>query len=150
MKQLVVFFGGIGDTILFAPSVKLLSKQGEITFVGYPERAMLLREVGWVREVYSPEQVDFESIFDIPSDRLRGFLAKFTKAYFFIREAEKILKTARESGIEEIVTLPGIPPSDWDLHASEYYLSALELKQDEEFLLPIESKFKHNWCEKAT
>ncbi|MCX8064483.1 MAG: glycosyltransferase family 9 protein [Candidatus Hydrogenedentes bacterium] len=145
MNQLIVFFGGIGDTVLFAPSVKQLSKRGDITFVGYPERIVLLKEMSWVKRVYSPEQVEFESIFSTPKEKLIEFLSTFDIAYLFLRQTGKATEVVKQCGIKEVITAPGIPPEDWKSHASEYYLSLLGLeREEEEFLLPILPSEQHN------
>ncbi len=144
MNQVIVFFGGIGDTILFSPAVKQLSRRGEITFVGYPERLAILRSAGWVKNIYSPEQVDFETIFSKPSDKLKIFLSQFAKAYFLIRDAQRIVEVAKDCGVKDIVAIPGIPPDNWDRHASEYYLSSLNLEMEDDFIIPVQSSFIHS------
>lgn len=144
MDQLIVFFGGIGDTILFAPTVKQLFNSGKITMIGYSERLALLKEAGWVEQIYSPEQVDFETIFSEPTERLKRFLNGYTKAFFFIRDTGNIVETARRCGIKEVFSGPGIPPHNWKLHASEYYLKSLGLEKEDHFILPIFAPSQHN------
>lgn len=144
MNQLIVFFGGIGDTILLSPAVKQLAQLGDITFIGYPERISLLKNAGWVKAIFTPEQVDFETIFSKPSQKLKLFLTQFTKAYFFLRDPQKILQVAKNCNIKESIAIPGIPPENWTAHASEYYLSTLNLKKDNDFIIPLPSYPLHN------
>ncbi|HOK09870.1 MAG TPA: glycosyltransferase family 9 protein [Candidatus Hydrogenedens sp.] len=137
MNQLVVFFGAIGDTILFSPALKELSKKGDVFVVGYPERMSLLEKVGWVKKTFSPEDIDFTSLFSSPSERLRTFLANFDVVFLFLRNADVLVNKVKDIGIAHVYAFGGTPPEDWSLHAVDYYLHCLGCPSITEFVLPI-------------
>jgi len=143
MKKLIVFFGAIGDTILLAPAIQKLSRKADITIIGYPERMALLEKAGWVKKTYNPDEVDFTSLFSSPSEKLKQFLLKFDTVYFFIRNGDILTKNTKTIGIPHIHTFPGIPPNNWDNHASNYYLHCFGLTPDNEFILPIKTQSFH-------
>ncbi len=143
MKQLVVFFGAIGDTILIAPAIKKLAEKGDVFVVGYKERIALLEKVGWVKKTYSPDDVDFASFFTSPSEQLRNFLMEFDIAYFFMRDGDIFVKAARNMGVQNVYTFAGTPPDDWKRHASDYYLHCFGLPSYKDFILPIKTEWKH-------
>ncbi len=143
MKQLVVFFGAIGDTILIAPAMKKLAEKGDVFVVGYKERMALLEKVGWVKKTFSSDNIDFSSFFSSPSERLRNFLREFDIAYFFMRDGDVFIKIARDISIPNAYAFPGTPPDDWKQHASEYYLHCLCLPSYKDFILPIQTEWKH-------
>jgi len=143
MKQLVVFFGAIGDTILIAPAIKKLAEKGDVFVVGYKERIALLEKVGWVKKTYSPDDVDFASFFTSPSEQLRNFLMEFDIAYFFMRDGDIFVKAARNMGVQNVYAFAGTPPDDWKRHASDYYLHCFGLPSYKDFILPIKTEWKH-------
>ncbi len=144
MKQLIVFFGAIGDTILFAPAIQKLSRNVDISVVGYPERMVLLKKVGWVEKIYDADTIDFDSFFSEPSPKLFDFITKFDAIYFFIRDGKKLEKIAKSIGVPNVYYFPGIPPNNWNRHASIYYLQCFGFRPDKTFILPIQPKKIHN------
>lgn len=143
MKKLIVFFGAIGDTVLLSPAIQKLSKNAIISVVGYPERMALLKKVGWIEEIYNPDTIDFDSFFSIPSPKLCNFLIKFDTVYFFIRDGEKLAKISKDIGVPYVYYFPGIPPDNWKLHASIYYLQCFGFHHNKKFILPISPEKIH-------
>ncbi len=144
MKELIVFFGAIGDTILLAPAIQKLSKNRVINAVGYPERMALLKQVGWVEKVYDADSIDFASIFSTPSNKLCDFLIQFDTVYFFFQDGESLAQKAKSIGIPCAYSFPGKPPNDWKKHASTYYLQCFGFPPIKDFILPIPPKKIHN------
>ncbi len=144
MKKLVVFFGAIGDTILFSPALQKLSEINDVHTIGYPERMALLEKVGWVKKTYHPDEIDFSSIFSTPSKKLTDFLIQFNTIFFFLRDGDILVKNMESLGISQVYTFPGTPPENWTSHASEYYLNCFGFQIKKDFILPIQAKHIHN------
>lgn len=144
MKELIVFFGAIGDTILFSPSIQKLSESRIIYAIGYPERMALLKQVGWIQKVYDADTIDFSSIFSTPSKRLCDFLIQFNTVYFFFQDGDSLVQKAKVIGVPYAYYFPGKPPDNWKLHASTYYLQCFGFPPIKDFRLPIPPKKIHN------
>lgn len=128
MSTLVVHTGGIGDFLLACPSIHALSKEGPVELLGRTERLQLAVAAGLARRAHSLDSVNFDSLFSEPSERVRNFLASFRRVVVWMRDDDGALQRALEQcGIGEIQIHPGLPPGDWKDHASDYYLSRLEL-----------------------
>lgn len=144
MKKLIVFFGAIGDTILLAPAIQKLSKNGVINVVGYPERMALLKQAGWIEEIYDADTIDFTSIFSTPSNKLCDFLIQFDTVYFFFQDGESLVQKAKSIGVPSSYHFSGKPPNNWKKHASTYYLQCFGFPSIKDFVLPISPKKIHN------
>lgn len=144
MNQLVVFFGGIGDNILFYPALKELKHKGRVTVIGYPERLALAKRMGWVDEILSAESVDFHSFFQEPTDRLKQFIRQFDVVYYFLRDSEILIQQTKSMGVNSVSAFPGTPPQNWNRHASEYYLDCLGLTKDKEITVQLPGAKKHD------
>lgn len=144
MKALIIFFGAIGDTILLAPAIQKLSKNGVIDAVGYPERMALLKQAGWIQKVYDADTIDFDSLFSTPSPKLCDFLIQFDTVYFFFQDGELLVQKTKSLGVPSAYYFPGKPPNNWEKHASSYYLQCFGFPPIKDFTLPIHPKKIHN------
>ncbi|MEK7795504.1 MAG: glycosyltransferase family 9 protein [Candidatus Hydrogenedentota bacterium] len=125
---LVVHTGGIGDFILACPSIAQLAEDGPVDLLGQRERLALAVEGGIARVAYSLENVEFHSIFFAPSPKFREFLEAYSRAVVWMNDNDgRIRDSFLKCGVERVDVFPGLPPNDWQGHASDYYLSKLNL-----------------------
>ncbi|HPO17446.1 MAG TPA: glycosyltransferase family 9 protein [Candidatus Hydrogenedentes bacterium] len=125
MRTLIVHTGGIGDFLLTCPAIAWLAQEGPIELLGYPERLGLAVEGGLAERAHSLDQAGFSSVFSSPSERLRRFLTPFQRAIVWMRDTGEINAALQACGLEDIRCFPGVPPEDWEQHASAYYLRCI-------------------------
>lgn len=120
--------GGIGDFLLACPSIRGVSGRGPVEILGHKARAALAVAGGIADVAHDLDSVDFDSIFSEPSPRLREFFSRFDRAVVWMRDNDGAIAGAlRRCGVEDAEVHPGLPPANWDRHASEYYLDCLGL-----------------------
>jgi len=94
--------------------------------VGRKARLELGVLAGLVDAAHDAEAVDFDSLFTTPSRRLREFLAPFSAAIIWLEDDDgRLARGLRACGIDDVRCFPGLPPADWQRHASDYYLDRL-------------------------
>ncbi|HUW62827.1 MAG TPA: glycosyltransferase family 9 protein [Candidatus Bathyarchaeia archaeon] len=128
MRTLVIHLGGIGDFLLSCPSLAALRGSGPIELLGKRERLQIAVDGGLADAAHDAGACEFDTLFSIPSPRLRGFLAQFDRCVAWLRPDAAMLDAMCGCGIEEIHAYPGLPPADWVRHASAYYLDCLDLE----------------------
>lgn len=138
MRTLVVHLGGIGDFLLTCPALKLLADEGPVELVGQTERLQLAVEAGIAAAAHDFGHVGFESVFTQPNEDLRGFLSRFDRCIVWIRDDGVIERNLLRCGVADARVFPGLPPKDWSVHASRYYLNCLGMDDAPPFRLPIE------------
>lgn len=124
-RTLVVHTGGIGDFLLTCPALLLLARHGPVELMGRPERLCLAHQAGIVIAVHDIEDYSFETLFGAPNERLRAFLSGFDRVILWLKEADALLRSVRGCGVAEAQAFPGVPPEQWNGHASRYYLHCL-------------------------
>lgn len=136
-RTLVIHTGGIGDFLLFCPSLLRLREEGPVVLAGYRDRLNLAVVAGIAEEAYDLEDVGFESVFSTPNDVLRRSLAKIDRAIVWMKDDGTIRDGLATCGVGDIHIFPGLPPEGWSRHASEYYAERLELGVLPPLRLPI-------------
>lgn len=138
-RILVVHTGGIGDFLLFCPSLLRLREAGPVTLAGYRERLNLAVVTGIAEDAVDLDDMGFESVFSEPSGTLRRFLARFDRAVVWMKDDGAIARAFEACGVGDVRVFPGLPPEGWARHASEYYAEQLGLGELPPFRLPIEA-----------
>lgn len=128
MRTLVIHLGGIGDFLLSCPSLAALRSSGPIELLGKRERLQIAVDGGLADAAHDADSCDLDTLFSMPSPRLRRFLAGFDRCVAWLRPDAAMLDAMRECGIEQAHAYPGLPPADWARHASAYYLDCLDLE----------------------
>ncbi|MCP4645997.1 MAG: glycosyltransferase family 9 protein [bacterium] len=124
-RTLVVHTGGIGDFLLTLPSLSLLCGDGPVEVMGRPNRMALAVMGGLAEAAHDIDTIGFESLFVEPSEGIRAFLAGFDRVVMWMRDEGDLAKAVRGCGVEDVRAFPGLPPEDWSVHASEYFVSQL-------------------------
>ena len=127
-RLLVVHTGGIGDFLLFCPTLRRLSGDygaDNIELLGRPERLELAVEAGLAHATHDIERSQFESLFTHPHDRIRAFLARFDACIAWMRDDGTLQRAVSGCGVRESRFFPGLPPENWARHASAYYAECL-------------------------
>lgn len=131
--------GGIGDFLLACPSIRQLSAQGPVQLIGHVNRLQLAVAGGIAEGAQSLESIDFETILERPSERLREFLGRFHQVVIWMRDEDgRIAENVAACAVNSVHVHAGLPPEDWTRHASIYYTSCLNLRNEAEFYLRIE------------
>jgi heptosyltransferase III len=130
MDTLVVHTGGIGDLLLAFPAIAALGADGPVDLLGRPGRLALARLAGIARHVLDLDASGFSSLFTgIPSGRLREQVQPYGRVVVWMRDDDgQIANGLRACGPADVRCFPGIPPADWDRHASAYFLDCLGLE----------------------
>lgn len=128
-STLVVHSGGLGDFLLFCPSLKRLAEEGPVTLAGSDRDRLNLAVVYGIAETaHHLDDLDFGSIFTAPSERLLRFFAKFDRVIVWMNDDSGHIQGAlSEAGVLEALVRPGLPPQDWNRHAADYYAEQLGL-----------------------
>ena len=135
---LVVHTGGIGDFLLACPSIERLSEAGPVELLGQKDRLQIAVVGGIVETAHNLESVDFQTIFDEPSGKLREFLASFRHVVIWMNDDDGSIRRGLEScGVQRYDIHPGLPPKEWGQHASAYYLDRLGMPTAPAFRLRI-------------
>ncbi|GMV99131.1 MAG: hypothetical protein AMXMBFR84_02700 [Candidatus Hydrogenedentota bacterium] len=128
IRSLVVHTGAIGDLILCGPSMAALRREGPVELAGQPERLQIAVLAGWADAAHNLGSTGFESIFATPGKRWKQFASRFDRIVVWMRDDDcAIARGCGETGVSRVHIHPGLPPQDWTRHASEYYLSKLEI-----------------------
>jgi len=137
-RLLVVHTGGIGDFLLCCPSIQALSRMFRVELLGRPDRLALAIEAGIAQKAHDIGAVGFESLFAAPNAAITSFPLRFRGAVVWMRDDDGALKRSlRSCGVPDAQVFPGLPPDDWDSHASEYYVKQLGLDAREPFRLAL-------------
>lgn len=124
-RTLVVHTGGIGDFLLFCPSLKRLAEDGPVQLAGRRDRLMLAVVSGIAEDAHEVEAIGFESVFTRTTPEFEKFAADFNRAIVWMRDDGRIEAALRDCGIGEVRVFPGLPPPGWTRHAAEYYAKCL-------------------------
>lgn len=121
-RAVVVFAGAIGDTILAAPALELLSREFTLDLVGYPGRLELLTQAGIGARARSLDASGFSSLFTRPDTAARDLLADAARTIVFMRDPNgQLAKAIAERCTGSVKLYEPLPPQDWTGHASDYY-----------------------------
>ena len=138
MRTLVVHTGGVGDFLLFCPTLQQLARD-QVELAGTEERLAIAVDAGFARAAMSLDAIDFASVFSVPSDMLRTILRDFDRVIVWMRdESGELAATIRGCGVARVECFPGIPPNDWNIHASAWYAHCLRLPAPPPLRLPVE------------
>jgi hypothetical protein len=137
IRTLVVHTGGIGDFLLFCPSLVQLAQTGPIELLGNPDRLELAVIAGPAEAARDINEVGFDTAFSKPSDRLRAFLSRFEQVILWMQDDGALRDVIRSCRVPAIRVFPGIPPDEWARHASEYYAECLGLEVAAPFRLAL-------------
>jgi heptosyltransferase-3 len=136
---LVVHAGGIGDFLLCCPALLKLSSSGPLELLGNPDRLRLGVAAGVAQAVHDINHVGFESVFNEPNDRFRQFIKPFKRAIIWMRDESGLIQEGfQQCGLTNIKVFPGLPPSEWEGHASTYYLRCLGFSETSPLQLRVE------------
>ena len=125
---LIVHTGAIGDFILTFPALSRLREESRVTLAGNPDRLGLAKIGGLADYVYSLEAIDFQSVFDHPSQTFLDFANGFDRAIVCMSdEGGEIDAAFQKTSVSTVDIFPGLPPVTWTRHASEYYLEQIGL-----------------------
>jgi heptosyltransferase III len=140
MRTLMVHSGGIGDFLLTCPAIEQLAKQGPITLAGHRDRLQLAVVGGLAVHAWSLDQIRFDSLFSTPHPELVEVLANFERVIVWMRDDDgHIERTLKNISTAEIHVHAGLPPNDWNKHATDYFLEALGLAHQIDFRLSIQA-----------
>ncbi len=129
MRTLAIHTGAIGDFLLACPALSADSADGSLELAGYPERLELAVAGGIARAGHDLDRIEFHTIFDRPSERLRTFLARFDRVIVWMRDPDgAIARGLVDCGVTAADVFPGLPDTHWTRHASEYYAHCLGLR----------------------
>jgi len=146
-RTLVIHTGGIGDFLLFCPALKRLAEDGPVELAGNDRDRLNLAVVAGIAEnARLLDDFDFGSVFTTPSTQFTRFVAKFDRVIIWMADEDQRIRNAlANAGVQDARVHPGLPPKDWNAHASAYYASALGLEDLPPLVLPFESDgFKHD------
>lgn len=140
MRTLVVHTGGIGDFLLTCPALARIANESRITLAGNPDRIQLAVLGSIANDVYSLDQIRFESLFSEPAPELRAILRRFQRILVWMRDDDDHIRTALAALTSARIDIfPGLPPRSWTRHASEYYAECLGLEDVPEFRIELDS-----------
>lgn len=138
VRTLVVHVGGIGDFLLSCPAIARLAAQGPVEVAGPVERVQLAVAAGIAQAAHSLDGLQFETVFTTPSAALRERLSRFGRVIVWMRDPGEVARAIHSCGVEDVRTFPGLPPQDWSVHASRYYLKCLGFEEAAPFRLRVE------------
>ena len=138
MHTIVVHTGGVGDFLLFCPTLKQLARDNRIDLAGTKERLALAVETGFAHAAHNLDAIDFASVFSEPSEKLRTFLRQFDRAIVWMRDdSGELADTIRRCGVSRVEAFPGLPPDDWRQHANAWYAQCLGMPAPPPLQLPV-------------
>ncbi len=137
MRTLVIHAGGIGDLLLAGPSIKELAREGPVDLAGIRSRLELLVAGGVAQTAHDLAHFDFESVFVEPSERFRERMRLYDRCVVWMRDDGTIREALHACGVADVRVFPGLPPPDWNRHASEYYFECLGIERAEPLRLAI-------------
>lgn len=139
MRTLIVHTGGLGDFLLACPAIAHIREAGPVELAGYPDRLQLAVAAHLADRAHALDVVDFHTVFDTPSRKLRRFVAPFDRVIVWMRDPENCIARALAAcGVPRVDVFPGLPRSGWTRHASEYYLDCLGLPNAAPLRLALE------------
>lgn len=124
-RTLVIHLGGIGDFLLTCPALIQLAKGGPVELAGRPDRLALAVEGGIAEAAHDIEGHSFSALFSAEAKTSTDMLERFTQVIAWMR-GDGLEPQVMEGGARTVRFFPGLPPADWDEHASLYYLSCLK------------------------
>ncbi len=137
IRTLVVHTGGIGDSLLFCPSLVRLNEDGPVHAAGIRSRLLVAEVAGLLEASHDLDDTGFHSVFSTPSPTLERFLHPFQRAIVWMKDDGAIRGALQSCGVRDVLVFPGLPPSDWRRHASHYYASCLGYEDLPPLRLPI-------------
>ncbi|MBX7256963.1 MAG: glycosyltransferase family 9 protein [Candidatus Hydrogenedentes bacterium] len=138
-RTLVVHTGGVGDFLLFCPTLKRLNEDGPVTAAGIRSRLLVAEVTGLLESSHDLDDIGFDSVFSTPSPRLERFMNPFQRVIVWMNDDGTIRKAIESCGVRDVLVFPGLPPEDWNRHASQYYASCLGYEDLPPLRLPIAS-----------
>ncbi len=136
-RTLVIHTGGLGDFLLFCPSLLSLREDGPVVLAGETSRLNLAIVAGIVENVYGLDDVEFHTVFSNPNPTLQAFLKGFDRAIVWMKDEGTIRQAFESCGVCDVHAFSGLPPENWSRHASEYYGECLGLQDLPPLRLPI-------------
>lgn len=137
-RMLMVHTGGVGDFICTFPTLATLASIYDIEIAGNPERVVLARDAGLARAVHDIEGTGFHSVFSEPDSRLRSFASGFDEALIWMPDHDGAIRHhLMDIGIPLVRCFEGIPPKDWERHATHWYATCADV----EIALPFQVPF---------
>jgi len=137
VRTLVVHTGGIGDFLLFCPSLMRLNEDGPVVAAGIRSRLLVAEAAGLLEASYDLDDIGFDSVFSTPSPTLERFLQPFHRAIIWMKDEGTIRSALEACGVRDVLVFPGLPSGDWRRHASHYYASCLGYEDVPPLRLPI-------------
>jgi len=125
VRTLIIHTGGLGDVLLACPAIAHVAREGPVVLAGNRERLQLAVAGGLAEKAVSLEDLDFGSVFGVPSIRFKQAVAGYERALVWMRDTGEIACAFHEAGIPEVRCFPGLPPEGWTRHASEYFLECV-------------------------
>ena len=147
VRTLVVHTGGIGDFLLFCPCLKRLAEEGPVELAGADrDRLNLAVAAGLAASAHLLDDVDFANVFVGASARFRAFAARFDRTVVWMNDSDGHIQRAfTDAGVRHVRVFAGLPPADWERHASTYYAECLGYGDLPPLLLPFETDdFAHD------
>jgi heptosyltransferase III len=143
-RTLVVHTGGVGDFIVACPALRERARTETLDILGRPVRIALAQHARIAERALDIDRSGFETIFSTPSERLRETLTPYARSLVFMRDEDgAITRAFRACGVLDVQCFPGLPPGDWNAHASDYYADCLGVPRSTEPLrldLPADPK----------
>jgi ADP-heptose:LPS heptosyltransferase len=136
-RTLIIHTGGIGDLLLALPTIAQIP--APIELAGHRDRLELAVAGRLAEAAHALESIEFHTVFDSPSARLREFLGRFNRAVVWMRDSDDTIRRGlSECGISHVDVFPGLPDAGWSRHASEYYADCLQVAAPRGFHLDID------------
>jgi len=128
---LCIHVGAVGDVVLALPALAELGRTfSRVTIACAENRGVIARMAACADRSVSIESHDLWRLLAQPgavTPRCMDFLAQYDAAVVWVTDpADRIRHTLAACGIENTVVAPGVPPKEWPVHASRYYLTTLE------------------------
>ena len=124
-RTLVIHAGGVGDFVLTLPALEVLHSQGPLDLLGRPERLALAVAAGFAQAAFDIERVPLHMLHDGPTDRLKAFLAPYSRIISWLRLPHDAVGLLEAGGKRQVLNFAGIPPADWTQSAWQYYLHCI-------------------------
>jgi heptosyltransferase-3 len=126
MTTLIHHDGALGDVLLSLPCIQAIARSsGPVHLVGRGDVVRYLKQAGVVNAASASDQALFVSLYSSPDPRLRDFLSRFDRAFWFTAQEGTAGKTVK-SIISDMRTIRTTPPAGRAMHAAEYRLLQLE------------------------
>ncbi|HOJ32746.1 MAG TPA: glycosyltransferase family 9 protein [Candidatus Hydrogenedentes bacterium] len=128
-RTLIVHFGGIGDFLLTCPTLALLARSRRITLVGKKERLNLGVLAGIAESAIDWNALPFDTLFSDPAPCLQPFIQPFDEAILWMKDSDTAAENLQRLGVLSVKSFPGLPPEEWNQHASLYYAQCLGFEE---------------------